>query len=147
MSKQHFLYNSDRSTNTADQRTFRVEGTPQIVSSAGLEDCVPIFVSVGGCQGCGHRDQIWTPYMVCGEPVQVCPDSTNLVLSVPGFYSFGDPEEGDMSLPGDVNVVVRPVSSQYPSLVVSETRCCGNGSDPLELCPPAVPRGLVTSWP
>lgn len=146
MSKQQFLYNSDRSTNTADQRSFRVDKSPVIVSNAGLEECVPIFVSVGGCVGCGHRDQIWTPYMICDEPVQVCPGATNLVLSVPGHYIFGNPDDGDLTLPGDVNVVLRPINSSFPSLVVAETKCCGS-SEPLDECEPAEPRGLLTSWP
>lgn len=139
-----FLYNSDRSTNTANQRSFTVGSKPLLISNAGLDDCVPIYVSIGGCRGCGFSDQIWTPYMICGEPVEVCPDSTNLVISVPGRYVFGDPEVENLVLPGDVNVTRKELTDNL-GLIVSEARCCGDNSE--TLCEPAEARGLVTSWP
>lgn len=144
MPKQ-FLYNTDRKTNTANQRTFLVGKEPIVISAAGLEECVPIFVSVGACPSCGPRDHIWTPLMNCGEPVEVCPGSTYLTLSVPGQYMFGAPDPVELVLTGDVNVMANDLATNHIGLAVSETRCSGPEAD-IE-CPPSVPRGLVNSWP
>lgn len=136
-----FLYNSDRGTNTAKQRTFIVT-KPIVIRNAGLVDCVPVYVAVGTCISCAN-DILWAPLSICGTPVTVCPDNTELILALPGTYCLGDPNADGLMLPGDVNVVYDVIEDKInPAMLhLARDSACTGGRPCAEL-----DHGPQTSW-
>lgn len=121
-----FLYNTDRADNGAARRSFTVNADgPVVITNAGLTACVPVFVAVGGCAGCGFRDRIWRPLERCGNPVEVCPSTSHLYIYEEGQYSLGDPNNA-LVLPGDVNIVYRVDKN----LTMSEAAAMGKCAAP-----------------
>ncbi len=139
MSKQSFIYDTDGGG--FKNNPFNVN-SPVLLRAAGLTDCVPLYMAVGDCPNCRPADVIWEPVMSCGSQVELCPDNNQLLVSIPGKYSLGDPNDPSFVMPGtDVNItkqegvdpsLVGKCGDTPPMSVELETSC----TDPLfvEVC-------------
>jgi hypothetical protein len=147
MAIQSFIYNSNTTApNPNIEPIFNVKA-PALLRAAGLQVCVPIYMMVGDCPTCRPNDVLWAPLMCAGKPVKLCPDVTQILLAIPGKYSFGNPLTAPLVLVGDVNVtkedgvdaslVGKPYGNccddseinQYQTAAIPVTFGCGPSND------------------
>lgn len=124
MANQSFLYNSTTGGPTK-QTIFNVL-KPNLIRAAGLEECVSIYMMVGDCADCKPEDVLWTEIFECGKPVQLCPDNTTVLLSIPGKYSLGDPNQPALTLAGDVNITRE---NGVDASLVGKSNCTSESSE------------------
>lgn len=140
MGRQSFIYNSDEA-NPNVNNPFRVT-KPSLIRAAGLEEEVQVYFAAGRCIGCSSSDYLWSPVMICGQPLTISPENNHVVLEIPGKYSLGDPNAPTpLELTGDVNITLEENIRAYQL-----PRVCGTSGSDTDDCDPAEARGVVDSW-
>lgn len=115
------LFDSDASSNTAQERTFTVRaGEVFLVTAAGLADdeCVPIYVRVGSpgraainCLPTDDPDYLWAPLNRCGAPTELCGAANEHIERIPGTYMIGAP--AGVTVAGNVNIAGANIGPSY----------------------------------